>query len=139
MSIDEMASAAAPSACRVTAGTFGDTWVFHLQGDLDAGTAARLRIELGEAVGKASVLLDLTGVVFLDAVGMGVLLGAIRRIQEHGGLVAISGAERRRGIDGALRRAGVDRLVFVADSPTEALEWLDHTDRRQPASAIPTT
>lgn len=135
-----MASATVqPSACRVTAGTFGETWVFHLQGELDARTAAGLRIELGEAVGKASVLLDLTGVVFLNAVGMGVLLGAIRRIQEHGGLVAIAGAEPRRGIDGALRGAGVDRLVFVADTPSGALEWLNHTDRRQPASAMPTT
>ncbi|HUZ43365.1 MAG TPA: STAS domain-containing protein [Acidimicrobiales bacterium] len=124
-----LARADSYSASRVTSSSFSDAAVFHLQGDLDRGTAAGLRVELRAAVGEAMVLLDLTGVVFIDSIGVGVLLGAIRSIHERGGVVAIGGADSRRGIAGALRSAGVERLVFLSESPAGAMEWL-RQDRR---------
>lgn len=119
-----LARAESSSASPVTAGSFAGTAVFHLQGDLDRGSAAGLRIKLQAAVGESMVLFDLTGVVFIDSIGVGVLLGAIRSIHEHGGVVAIGGVDSRRGIAGTLRTAGVERLVFLSDSPAGAMQWL---------------
>jgi anti-sigma B factor antagonist len=109
-------------AFEVAAGPQGDVTAFHLRGALDAVAAAQLRLELADGVGRSAVLLDVTGVDFVDSIGLGALLGAIRRIHEGGGAVAIAGP--RPGVDDVLRAAGVDRLAFMAASSTEAGEWL---------------
>jgi anti-anti-sigma factor len=100
------------------------TAVFKLRGVLDSRSAADLRLNLRAAVGQSSVLFDLAGVVFIDSVGLGVLLGIIRAIHEQDGVVAIGGADVRRGIGVALRNAGIERLVFLSDSPAGALQRL---------------
>lgn len=110
------------SAFRVTAASYSGVTVFHLQGELDAVTAAELRLELAGGVGRPTVLLDMTGVDFIDSIGLGALLGAIRRIHEGNGAVAIAGPGP--GVHQVLRAAGVDRLAFLASSPIEASEWL---------------
>lgn len=110
------------SGTRLTAALYSGTAVVHIQGELDATTASTLRAELTEAGGEApTVLLDLTGVGVIDSVGLGALLGAIRGIHERGGRVAAVGGPAATT---ALRAAGVDRLVFLADSPVAGLEWL---------------
>ena len=112
------------SACRVTANYQPGAALFHVQGDLDSVTAAGLRQELGASVGQPAVLLDLTGVDFIDSIGLGALVSVIRRIHERDGRVAISGADARRGIAAALVGAGIDRLVFIAGTSPEGLDWL---------------
>lgn len=106
---------------RVTVARYSGTAVVHIQGELEAATAPALRAELAEAVGEPTVLLDLTGVEAIDSVGLGSLLGTIRRIHEHGGRVAVFGGPVATRV---LRAAGVDRLVFLADSPAAGLGWL---------------
>jgi len=119
-----LAKAESSSGSGVATSTFSGTAVFHLQGELDSASAEGLRVELNASVGESMVLFDLTGVVSIDSVGIGVLLGAIRGIHEGGGVVAIGGADSRGGITAALRTAGVDRLVFLSDSPAGAMQWL---------------
>jgi len=73
---------------------------------------------------RAAVLLDMTGVAFLGQVGLGVIMGVVRRVREQGGRVASAGADSRRGVARALRTAGADRLIGTTDTPDRALEWL---------------
>ena len=121
MTPDEPTAVVAPSATRVTVARYSGTAVLHIQGELDAVTAPALRADLADAAGEATVLLDLTGVGLIDSAGLGALLGVIRGIHEHGGRVAaVAGPATAR----ALRSAGVDRLVFLADSPVTGLGWL---------------
>lgn len=124
MSSDAAVGVGTEPACRVNAGTYSGTAVFHLQGDLVAATAGELRRELAGAVGETAVLLDMTGVAFVDPVGLGVIMGVVRGVREQGGRVAIAGADTRRGVARALRTAEADCLVRTADSPDRALEWL---------------
>lgn len=124
MSLDATVSERAAPACRVSTGTCAGTAVLHLQGDLVAATAAGLRRGLAGAVGETAVLLDMTGVAFLDPVGLGVIMGIVRRVREEGGRIAVAGADPRRGITRALQAAGADHLVQTTDSPDSALEWL---------------
>jgi len=82
-----------------------------------------LRAELAEAVGSPRVLLELSSVTWLDTVGLGALIGAVRRIHEAGGQVALAAA--RTPVDTLLRSAGLDRLVVIAESAEAALRSLD--------------
>lgn len=68
-------------------GSAGDPAVVVATGTLDVRTAPALRelfVELATA-GRYHVVVDLDGVEVLDSTGLGVLVGAVRRVQPHGG------------------------------------------------------
>jgi anti-sigma B factor antagonist len=65
--------------------------VVTLRGELDAHDAPRLREVLAGALDELDgrdhlrLVLDLTGVAFLDSTALGVLVGGLRRVREAGG------------------------------------------------------
>lgn len=77
----------APGASTVT--------VVAVTGELDMATAPRLRQELVglAASNQHAVVIDLAGVDFLDSTGLGVLLGALKRVRAAGGHLALARAE----------------------------------------------
>ena len=133
MILDEVPPAQLACDCRVTPGVCDGVAVLHVQGELVAGSAGVLRAELAEAVGAPRVLLELSGVTWLDAVGLGALIGAVRTIHEAGGQVALGAAPRP--VDTLLRSAGMDRYVVVAESAEAALQSL--VDPETPLPWVP--
>lgn len=99
-----------------------DHVVVRPAGELDAYTVAQFREALGELAGTSRVLIDLSEVPFMDSAGLGALIGAIRRIRDAGGEVAVSST--RAPISRLLHTTGFDRIVTVADSPEGALAAL---------------
>lgn len=64
--------------------------VIRLVGEVDTVSSARLRAVLGEQVDEANdVVLDLSGVRFIDSSGLGVLVGALRRAEAGGHRLAL--------------------------------------------------
>jgi anti-sigma B factor antagonist len=65
----------------------GETLTFKLRGSLDLATAPTIRAALTDATekGKHHLIVDLTGLEFLDSTGLGVLIGAHRRTVEKNG------------------------------------------------------
>ena len=65
----------------------GDTLIFKLRGSLDIATSPTVRAALGDAAdkGNAHLIVDLTGLEFLDSTGLGALIGTHRRTAESGG------------------------------------------------------
>jgi anti-sigma B factor antagonist len=57
-----------------------------VEGQVDASTSSRLISTLNEAVMDAvqSLIVDLSGVDFMDSTGLGLLLGAYRRMKRRG-------------------------------------------------------
>ena len=96
-------------------------------GTLDAYTAAEFRsMVAGLPMKPARVVIDLTTVSFLDSAGLGALVGAIRRVRDAGGRVAVAA---QRAPARVLRTAGLDRIVTITDRMEEAQAALEKTDR----------
>jgi anti-sigma B factor antagonist len=91
-----------------------DVVIAEVTGDIDMPTVRGLRERLfGLADGGQPLIVDLNRVTFIDSAGLGVLIGAARRAQVHGG-----------------------SLQAVCSRPqTRKLLWLTGVDRRIPLSA----
>jgi len=60
------------------------TTVLTVRGELDVFTAPRLREQLLELSldGEGDVVLDMSGLTFVDSTGLGVMVGGLKRLRE---------------------------------------------------------
>ena len=110
---------------RVSVSRFGeDSFVVAVGGELDMHTVKPLREKLGDVVGRGgrNVLVDLTGVSFLESTTLGLLLDTARELRSAGGqLVLIADdAHVKRAID----LTGLDRVLNVQCSLPEGVQEL---------------
>ena len=65
--------------------------IVDVKGEIDVYTAPKLREKLIELVSEGSynVVVNLEGVDFLDSTGLGVLVGALKRVKAHEGSLAL--------------------------------------------------
>jgi anti-sigma B factor antagonist len=90
--------------------------VLEVAGEIDVYTAPQLRERLIALVegGARQVVVDLGRVEFLDSTGLGVLVGALKRLRVVGGeLLLVCGQERLLKI---FRITGLDRVFQLFDS-----------------------
>lgn len=83
-----------------------------LSGEIDHHAARELMAQLDQTVAErlpAHLVLDLSGVTFMDSSGIAVLLRALRQMERHGGSLRAAHipAQARRVLDAA----GVGRLI----------------------------
>ena len=69
----------------------GKYTVLSVHGEVDVYTAPKFRERLIELVteGKHQIVVDLDGVDFLDSTGLGVLVGALKRVKAHDGTLSL--------------------------------------------------
>lgn len=69
----------------------GRTAIVAATGEVDVHSAAKLRTELGDLVrvGRHHLIVDLERVTYLDASGMGALVGALKMTRAHRGTVRV--------------------------------------------------
>ncbi len=87
-------------------------------GDLESFTVTQFREALAELADGGCLVIDLSGVPFVDSAGLGALIGGIRRTRERGGRVAV--ACSRPTLVRLLRNTGFDRIVTVSGTLAEA-------------------
>lgn len=87
-------------------------------GELDAFTVSQFRQKVAQLAAGSQVVIDMSGVPFLDSSGLGALIGAIRRVRELGGEVAV--ACNRPSVERLLRTTGFDRIVTLAETVEDA-------------------
>lgn len=65
----------------------GEQVVVQVAGEIDVYTAASLREKLADLIDAdhTDVIVDLTGVTFMDSTGLGVLVGALKKVRGFGG------------------------------------------------------
>ena len=98
----------------------GGSTVVSLAGELDLYNAHQVREALLECCAEAPdrLVVDLSGVRFIDSTALGVLIEARTRLENRGGfLLAAPGLETRR----ALEISGLDHHFAVHDSLDAAL------------------
>lgn len=111
--------------------------VIEVAGELDLHCAPQLRAEIGRALEASApphIIVDLTGVTFLDSTGVGVLVGALKRAREAEGALYFCGAQSRvrrvfeiTGLIGALplfatRNEALEAFGFAENSLEAALQ-----------------
>lgn len=67
--------------------------VVVVRGEIDVATSASLRDELYAVIdgGSRSLVIDLSGLGFIDSSGLGVLVGSLKHMRERDGRLVISG------------------------------------------------
>jgi anti-anti-sigma factor len=90
-----------------------DAWRIDVAGDLDMATAPQLGevVEAACEQGARSILLDLSGVTFLDSSGLRAIVEASKRIELTGGDIICT------GLSGAAHR------VLELTGVLESLRW----------------
>ncbi len=98
----------------ITAHRFPGHVVCALAGEVDSSCVAQFRDALVELAEDPVVIVDLSGVPFMDSAGLGALIGGIRKIRDNEGQIAI--ACNRATLVRLLQTTGFDRIVPVADT-----------------------
>jgi anti-sigma B factor antagonist len=99
----------------------GEQVLLHVRGELDLATAPVFRqVAAGPAtVGASQVVVDLTACDHLDSVGVGLLLGVLKRTRGRGGSVVVVCDEPR--LLRVLELTGLDTLIPVVARIDEAV------------------
>lgn len=90
--------------------------VLAVSGELDVATTPRVRNEIVRLVadGATRLVLDLSRVDFIDSFGLGVLVGALKRVRTHGGEMRVVITEPR--VLAVVELTGLDRVLDLAPS-----------------------
>jgi anti-sigma B factor antagonist len=110
---------------RVSISRFGvDSFVLDVGGELDMYTVTTLRDELGDvlAQGGRNVLVDLTGVSFLESTALALFLDTAHELRTVGGQLVLVADERR--VVRAIQLTGLDRALNVQSSLAEGVQEL---------------
>ncbi|HKC22130.1 MAG TPA: STAS domain-containing protein [Gaiellaceae bacterium] len=114
---------------RVSVSRFGtDSFVVAAGGELDLFTSERLREKLADVLelGGRRILVDLTGVSFMDSTALGVLVGAGKELQASGGQMVLVADDPR--VKRVIEITGLARVFRVEASLPEAVQQLVEGD-----------
>jgi anti-sigma B factor antagonist len=80
---------------RVSVRDDGGTTTVTVEGEVDVATAPALRDELYRLIeqGTNQIVVDLSGMDFIDSTGLGVFVGALKRAREGGGGIELRGLQ----------------------------------------------
>ncbi|KQY58124.1 anti-sigma B factor antagonist [Aeromicrobium sp. Root495] len=94
--------------------------IIEVGGEIDVYTAPRLREAVVEAVdrGATRLVIDVEKVDFLDSTGLGVLVGALKRVRADGGSLDIVCTQER--ILKIFQITGLDKVFGLHASVDEA-------------------
>ena len=110
---------------RVSVSRFGsDSFVVAAGGELDLYTAEHLREKLDDALerGGRRILVDLTGVAFMDSTALGVLLDTAKALRATGGQMVLVADDPR--VTRVIEITGLRRVFRIESSLPEAVQQL---------------
>lgn len=69
----------------------GDAYVVELAGEIDVYTSPKVKDAITELIdqGHYHLVINLEKVRYIDSTGLGVLIGGLKRVREHGGSVSL--------------------------------------------------
>lgn len=100
----------------------GSAVICRIHGEVDSASAPQLREAMVELATYPAVVLDFSGVPFIDSAGLGTIIGGTRRIRAANGSVVLCSA--RRSIHRLLHTVGMDRILPIVDTLPDAFAEL---------------
>jgi anti-anti-sigma factor len=116
------AHAAMPDEFRMSSQRDGDTHTIRLFGELDLATvdAVQHELERVEGTDAPAIVVDLSGLAFMDSTGVRLLVGAHARSRTHADrLTLLRGSA---AVQHVLAVAGLDDQLPFADTPAQPPE-----------------
>ena len=110
---------------RVSLSRFGsDCFVVAAGGEFDLHTVDRLHDKLADVIesGGRRILVDLTGVSFMDSTALGVLVGAAKTLRSSRGQLVLVADDPR--VTRVIEITGLQRVLRVEPSLPEAVQCL---------------
>jgi len=106
----------------VTVAARGHWQVLTVAGEIDMATAPRFRQRLLGVIGAGArhVVIDISGVDFIDSTGLGVVMGGAKRVRSAGGDIRLVAASSR--LAELIELTRLDRAVDVFKSVSAATE-----------------
>ena len=106
----------------VTVASCGQWEILTVTGEIDMATAPRFRQRLLAVIGAGAqnVVIDITGVDFIDSTGLGVLMGGAKRVRGAGGDIRLVMAGAR--LADLIELTRLDRVLDVYESVSAAIE-----------------
>ena len=98
----------------------GDSLTALLRGEIDHHAAGGLREEIDTAVMQAGVktlILDFSGISFMDSSGIGLILGRYRMMKGRGGTLSVRCTSARQLL--VMKMAGLEKLQILQQERTE--------------------
>ncbi|MGH3504931.1 MAG: anti-sigma factor antagonist [Nocardioidaceae bacterium] len=94
----------------------GDQMIIDVGGEIDVYTAPKLRERLVTLIneGHYHIIVNLDGVDFLDSTGLGVLVGALKRVRAQGGALRLVCSHER--LLKVFRITGLAKVFPIYDS-----------------------
>ena len=106
----------------VTVASYEGWEVLTVTGEIDMATAPRFRQRLLALIGGGAqnLVIDLSGVDYIDSTGLGVLMGGAKRVRGAGGDIRLVTAGAR--LTDLIELTRLDRVLDVYDSVSAATE-----------------
>lgn len=98
--------------------------VLAATGRLNLASAPRMKAAVDDVVagGQPHVVVDLTGVEFIDSSGLGAIIGGLKRARQAGGDLRIAGAGEQ--VHTVLKLTNLDRILRPFPTVEDALgDW----------------
>lgn len=94
--------------------------IVEVHGEIDTYTSPKIREEINDLIEKGcnNLIVDLTDVRYMDSTGLGVLIGALKRVKEKGGCINIATTDFL--ILRAFKVTGLKRIFGIFDSVEKA-------------------
>ncbi len=101
-----------------------DIYIIELTGDIDHYTSEKIRRDIYMNTGRYvnKMIIDLSGVEFMDSSGIGMILGRYREIKERGGKIALTGI--KGNMERIFNMSGLYKIIGRYDTVNDALkDW----------------
>lgn len=97
--------------------------VVSLNGELDHHTAHEIRVKIDDRIDRLDVkklVLDFSGVTFMDSSGIGVVIGRYKKLSVRNGVVKIASVSK--SIKRIFDLSGICKVIKVYESVDQALD-----------------
>jgi anti-sigma B factor antagonist len=104
-----------PGTLHIATSGDGAERVVDVIGELDLTTSPRLRQVMLDLIddGARTIVIDMTQLALIDSTGLGVLVGVLKRVLQHGGDLVLRSPQR--GARRVIEITGLDRVFTIVD------------------------